>query len=62
LQLFVAVLQCFGPHAVAGSSATQPLHELFTHIAPLVQLPQSYGLPQLSTVAPQRLLHQFGCV
>jgi hypothetical protein len=57
-QLLTAVPQVFAPHDAATGSGAQP-HALAVQGAPLAQLPQLIGRPQLSFVSPQRLLHQF---
>jgi hypothetical protein len=58
LQLFVAELHCFAPHACCVLSAVQLPHVLFVHTRPPAHTPQSMGLPQLSVVIPQRPVHQ----
>jgi hypothetical protein len=62
LQLFVAELQLFAPHACCVLSAVQPPHVLFVHTRPPAHTPQLIGLPQLSAVIPQRPVHQFANV
>jgi hypothetical protein len=61
LQLFVVLPHALVPQAALVDSAVQP-HELFVHVSPPAHMPQSMGLPQLSVVGPQRLVHHPGAV
>ena len=55
-QLLVAVPQARPPQVAPGESGTQP-HELFVHVRPPSQPPQSVAALQLSVVDPHRPLH-----
>ena len=61
MQLLVAELHCFVPHATCVDSGVHP-HALFVQVRLPLQAPQSMGFPQLSVVMPQRLSHQCGSV